>query len=344
MRAKALVLAAALTLVGGAGAEEEKNGAAAAAETPARSLSCRLAATTPVRADTLVYDADQGGRVIAKLTGRSIPITVTRFPATMKGRARVATSLGKSAVRIEGWLDPARMRYFATRDLPLVGSHVWLTAGMELGLISASPAGFTLRHTILGSDGQHLEAPIPCDGVSLEPTPVPETEPPRNARNYQMKNDRIDLYGRPGGDVVFTLKMTEGARKVFWSTEVRGGYIHVMSRSDVTIDAWARAGDLSYLHHGELHDVSAIAPKPLEEPRLALHDPPDVLTATAELPIHARPENSTTQIGAVEPGARFFPMEQSGNWTNVMPEGLGVLPPDGGGFWVRTSGLPKHQD
>ena len=43
----------------------------------------------------------------------------------------------------------------------------------------------------------------------------------------------------------------------------------------------------------------------------------------------------------IEVGASFYPMEISHGWTNIMPEGLGILPPEGGGFWVRTSGLPK---
>src|SRR5690606_12100968 len=120
----------------------------------------------------------------------------------------------------------------------------------------------------------------------------------KNARNYQMREATLDLYDRPGGDVVFTLRMAGEARKVFWSTEARGGYVRVVSRGDVTIDAWARAGALSYLRHGELFDLSAIAPKALEEPRLALQDPPDVLTAISEMPIHARPENSQNAIGA----------------------------------------------
>jgi hypothetical protein len=34
-------------------------------------------------------------------------------------------------------------------------------------------------------------------------------------------------------------------------------------------------------------------------------------------------------------------MEVSGAWTNVMPESLAVLPPDNGGFWVRTASLPN---
>ena len=337
----AFPIVAALALAGLAGAEEEKNGAAAAAEAPARSLSCVIGGTTAVRADTEIFDQQTAGAAVAKLTGGALPLTLSHFPKSMQGRLRLATSRGKSAVRIEGWVEADRMRFIAERDLPLVGGHVWLTGGMQVELVGASPAGFTLRHTIVGSDGQALEGPIPCDAVSLELVPVTAAEPPKNARNYQMKGDTLDLYDRAGGQVVFTLRMAEGARKVFWSTEARGGFLHVMSRGDITIDAWARASDLSYLRHAELFDLTALAPKPLPEPRLALSDPPDILTATADMPIHPLPQNAKTPVGAVEAGARFYPLEQSGDWTNVMPEGLAVLPADGRGFWVRTAGLPK---
>src|SRR5690606_22543633 len=112
---------------------------AAAAEAPARSMSCRVIGTTPVRPDTLIYDEPIAGKAIGKLTGRAVPITLSRFPQGMTGRLRLATSDGKSAVRVEGWAPVDRMRFFTARDLPLVGGHVWLTGGMELRLVGASP-------------------------------------------------------------------------------------------------------------------------------------------------------------------------------------------------------------
>lgn len=44
-------------------------------------------------------------------------------------------------------------------------------------------------------------------------------------------------------------------------------------------------------------------------------------------------------IGVVEQGAKVYPMERSAGWVNVYPESLVVMPPDSGGFWVRSEDL-----
>jgi len=303
------------------------------------SKACVVAGTTPVPADTMIFDQRKGGQAIAKLTGPSLPLRITEFPDPFQGRLALETSRGAKALRIEGWVDSAKLRLFARRDIPLVGRHVWLTKGMPVTVKRARAMGFEIEHDILGSD-QKLSATAPCGAVQLEFPTITSPAPPRRARTYQMKKAQLELFDGPGGDRVFTLKMEEDTRKVFWSTELRGGYVHVLSRADVTIDAWARASDLTYLHHAELFDLEAIAPKPLSSPTLALQDAPTPLVAIKALPIHRKAENGEP-IGEVETGADFYPMEQSGDWTNIMPVGLAVLPPDDGGFWVRTAGLPK---
>jgi hypothetical protein len=232
------------------------------------------------------------------------------------------------------------LRFFAARDLPAIGSHVWITKGQQLTLTGASSSEFAITHGIMGTGGAKLSTKIPCDAVSLQPPSLDASEPPKNARTYQMKNDSIDLYDEPGGQVVFTLALDEGTRKVFWSTESRAGYLHVMSRADITIDAWVKYGDVTFLRHAELFDLANVTPKPFKERKLTIADPPAVVIVPSEVPIHAKPENSPTSIGALEAGARIYPMEVSGDWTNVMPESLAVLPAEGRGFWVRTSGLP----
>ena len=98
---------------------------------------------------------------------------------------------------------------------------------------------------------------------------------------------------------------------------------------------------VTFLRHAELYDLASITPRPLKERKLKIQDPPDVLVVDSEMPIHSKPENMPTPIGFIEKGARIYPMEVSGAWTNIMPESLAVLPPDSGGFWVRTAGLKK---
>ena len=311
------------------------------AEDPAPPLSCVLKGETAMKADTVLYDQGAGGNPVAKLTGAQVPLTVSQVPAKLQGRVRVSTSSGTGAVRIDGWADRGAFRFFAARDIPIVGAHVWLTRGQELQLVGSSAKDFRATHTVLGSAQQSLDVSIPCDAVSLSIPAVEDAEPEAGSRTFQMSTDSIDIYDEPGGKVVFTLQMAEEARKVFWGKKQRSGYLHVSSRGDITIDGWVKARDVTFLRHAELFDLANIMPKATKDKKLALADPPQALVAQAELPIHRKPENSPNPIGFVEPGARFYPMEVSGEWTNIMPETLAVLPPDGGGFWVRTSGLPK---
>ena len=303
-------------------------------------LSCVIQGETPVKADTEVLDRGSKGTAIAKLTGAKVPLTIRHFPNPLKGRVEISTSKGKGSVRIDGWADKDSFRYFASKDLPVVGANIWITKGQELHLVGASTKGFTTELKILGSTSPVKTVTVPCNGVTIEMPDMPADDMPERARTYQMRADSIDLYDGPGGALVYTLQMEEGTRKVFWSTESRGGYVHVVSRADVTIDAWAKQRDLTWTRHAELMDLAAVAPKPFRERKLAIKDPPAVVVADKELPIHDKPQNRPTPIGYIEVGSRFYPMEKSGEWTNVMPESLAVLPMDGGGFWVRTAGIP----
>jgi hypothetical protein len=308
---------------------------------PAKPLSCQVSGETPVAADAMVYDRGSGGYAIAKLTGAKLPITVTHVPNPSNGRIGISTSTGDNALRIDGWVDKSTVRFFAVRDLELVANSVWITKGQELKVTGATSTDFMVEHKVIGSNEPALSTNVPCDGATLIWAPPDPADPPAKARNYQMKSDVLELFDGPRGALVYTLKLDENARKVFWSTEQRGNFVRVMSRSDITIDAWAKASELTALRHAELFDHSAVAPRPFPERKLEVQDPPAVVVVDKEMPIHMKPGNSPTPIGWAEVGARIYPMERSGDWTNIMPESLGVLPPEGGGFWVRTAGLPK---
>jgi hypothetical protein len=306
------------------------------------SLTCTVS-DEPIVPETLLYDLGSGGTAIGKLTGARVPLELSSFPEKLqKGRVKVRTTKAGGYVRIEGFAAMTAFRFFAARDLPVAGTGgVWISKGQEVKLSDANGSGFTVTKSVLGSDGQEVTASSGCDGIELDLQQVDATEVPARARHYQMKNATIDLYDEPKGSASFTLKMTEETRKYFWSTEARSGFVRVMSRGDLTIDAWARARDLKQLSHAEISGLDDVAPQPLKENHLTLENPPAVLTATAELPIHAKPQNAQHGIGVVEVGAKFYAMQKSGDWTAILPESLAIMPPDDGGFWVRTSGLPK---
>ncbi|MBW2457159.1 MAG: hypothetical protein JRI68_21775 [Deltaproteobacteria bacterium] len=303
--------------------------------------SCVVTGHTAVKADTTVYDQRSGGTAIAKLTGAKVPLAVNQIGKSASGgRVHVSTTKPSGYLRIDGWAARDGFRFFAARDLPVAGSNVWISQGQQLSVQEGKGGKLEVSHKLLGSAGQQVKATVPCDALTLTFPTIPADEAPERSKTYQSKTNEIALYDQPRGEVVFTLRMEDEVRKVFWSTEARGGYVHVVSRTDVTIDAWVRWRDVTALRHAELFDPSYVAPKPWPIKTLRIQDPPAARTATKDLPVHHKAENSLTAIGAVEKGAQFYPMEQSGDWTNVLPSNLGVLPA-GGGFWVRTASLPK---
>ena len=187
----------------------------AAADDKDKALSCQVVGATPVKADTPIYDRGSGGNAVAKLTGAKVELTIEHFPNPLRGRIKISTSHGEKNVRIEGWVDKSALRFFAARDLSAIGSNIWITKGQELSLTGASATGFKAEHKMLGSAGGAIKYSLPCDGVTLQLPTVDATEPPKQARTYQMQKDSIELFDKPAGDVIYTLNMEEGTRKVF---------------------------------------------------------------------------------------------------------------------------------
>ncbi|MBI4699624.1 MAG: hypothetical protein HY744_00415 [Deltaproteobacteria bacterium] len=318
--------------------------AGASAEPPA-APGCVLSGITPGRTGTVLYAAATSGEPVAKLTGAELPLQVSRLGADpRRGRVKMATGGHAPHVRVEGWAPLEAVMLFAARDLPVAGAHVWITAGQKLEIAAAQPDALAVEHVVLGSNEQRARATVPCDAVALRPPRVEPTVLPRQARGYAMKGAGLDLYDRPGGDVVFSLDLLAGAGQSFWSTESRGGFVHVMARSDVTIDAWARTAELSPIRPGELIESDVPSPRLPPPQKLAISEPRPVVAARSPIEIREGPRPEARVIGSVEPGARIYVMESAGDFTNVLPEGLGVLPADGKGFWVPASELPKADD
>jgi hypothetical protein len=226
------------------------------------SSTCALRGTLPVVKGTPVFDAATGGRVVAMFSGAFSPLTMTELPTdAATGRARVQTSNGSATFRIDGYVAPSSVRLFTTRDLPVASAHVWISNGREVKLARATGDTLGIEMLVAGSDKQTVRADAPCDALALERLPAPPFEVPKNARGYLMKKATIDLYDAPKGSVVFQIRMTEGTGQLFWSTEAKLGYVHVMSRSDLTVDAWARLSELDPLRRGEMMD-QLVPPKP----------------------------------------------------------------------------------
>jgi len=333
-------------LAGGAGgvpdAYADEAAAAAPVEANVTSPGCAIKGTYPPAKNTKLFDAASGGSVIATLTGAPIPMTLTEIPFDpTAGRARLATSTGSGALRLDGFVAASDLSLFTTRDISVYGGSVWISSAQKVRLIKASTNSLTVEMTVAGTANQTIRASAPCEAFSLERGKPQVFEVPGNGRGYMTKKQTVELYDKPNGDVVLSLSMLEGAGQLFWSTETKAGFVHVTSRGDLTIDAWARWRDLDPLKKGEMMDQYI---PPMMQPggaQLAFDKPPPVVRATREIPIRAKRDEAAKLIGVVQPDSEIYVLETVAGWTNVLPKHLGIVPPEDGGFWIPSAEVPK---
>jgi hypothetical protein len=335
----AVALGGAALVAGGGGAGGLVT--SAHADPPAAGSSCTLKGNVVVPKGVEVFDAASGGRLIARFTGARLPLALSEVPAdAAAGRARVATSLGQG-LRIEGWASGQAVPAFTVRDAAVVASHVWITAGQRVKLVGDAGGSISVEKVIAGSAGQSVRATGPCDAFALEPGGQRAMEAPGSGRGYTMRSPTLELFEAPNGASVFTLRMSEGSGQLFWSTESRAGFVRVASRGDVAVEAWARVRDLEPLKKGEMMDQAAAPVTVVDGAELALDKPPPLVRATKDIPVRARRDDKERPIGVIEAGGEVYVLETIVGWANVLPKGLGVMPPADGGFWIPSSEVPK---
>ncbi|KYF67516.1 hypothetical protein [Sorangium cellulosum] len=304
--------------------------------------TCKLKGTAPVNKGVRLHDAPSGGRTIANFTGALVPMTLSAIPADpASGRARLSTSDGSPTLRIDGYIAPTDIAVFTTRDIPVISGHIWISSAQKVKIVAATGDSLRAELSISGSEGQTARASAPCDAFALQRGAPMKMEVPGSARGYLMKTSTIELFDRPNGDVIFTLKMLEGTAQLFWSTEAKAGFVHLMSRGDLTVDAWGRLKDLEPLKKGELMDQYIPPTTAVAGAQLALDKAPPIVKATRSIPIRARRDEKERPVGEIEAGAEIYLLETVAGWTNVLPKALGMTPPDEGGFWIPAAETPK---
>ena len=322
-------------------ADEVRPSAPAAARSGITGPGCLLSGTEPAGKGLQIFDAPSGGRAIGSFSGTFVPLRLSDFPADpAAGRARVSTSTGAGSVRLDGWVAPATIPVYTAHDLSVMGGHVWISTAQKVTLVQAAAGSLTGEIAILGTSGQTARASGPCDAFTLQRGTPSAMEVPGNGRGYLMKTASLDLFDDANGSAVFALKMSEGSGQLFWSTESRAGFVHLKSRSDLTIDAWARQRDVEPLKKGEMMDQFVPPTTAISGAQLALDPPPRVVKATKEIPIRIKRDAKDTPVGAIEIGAEVYVLETITGWSNILPKGLALTPPDDGGFWIPSSEVP----
>lgn len=314
--------------------------AEALAQSSGAAASCTLRGVAPVTKGVELWEAASGGRALARFTGAPIALTVSDVPSDATGRARVGTSTGQG-LRIDGYVHAPSLPAYTVRDVDVVPGHVWIAAGERVKLSGASAGALAVERTVSGSAGQVVRASGPCEALALSPAGHRTMEVPGNGRGYVTRTPTLDLFGEPNKTSVLTLRMSEGAALLFWSTETRGNFVRVASRGDIVIDAWARRSDLEPLKKGEMMDQVAAPQTVVDGATLALDKPPPLVRATKDVPVRALRDEKERPIGMLEAGAEVYVMERIAAFTNVLPKGLGLMPAEGLGFWIPTSEVPQ---
>ncbi len=331
--ASIVIAAAALAPVGAQAQDPKPTGSGPA---------CVLKGSYPGPKGAQIFDAAAGGRAVANFTGALVPMAVSDFPADpATGRARIATSSGSASFRVDGWVSPAVLDVFTTRDVPVQAGHVWITGAQKVKLVQASPGALTVEIAVPGTAGQAARAAASCDALSLQPGTPTAMEVPGNGRGYVGKPGSLDLFEEPGGSAIYTLRPVAGAPILFWSTETREGFVHIRTRGAIAVDAWARGRDLDPLKPGETMDQLVPPATVVTGAQMALGGSPRVGKAARDIPVRARREEKDRPIGVVEAGAEIYLLGHMMGWVDVLPRDLGVMPADGGNFWIPEADAPR---
>jgi hypothetical protein len=297
-------------------------------------MACEVRGNPIMTKGAMLFGAAQGGYAIASFAGQPVDLRTQEFPSAPTGRAKVRTAGG---VRMEGWIDVGQLPMVADRDLPIVPGHVGVAMGVKAAFASASGGQLTTSVALSGPVNQTVRVTAPCNAYTFERRTRPPGEVPGSGRGYLPRSGEVPLYDDPNGSTIFTVHAAgPGAGLLFWSTETRGAFVHVLYREDLVIDAWARASDLDALKVGETMDQVAPSTSVPGSARLMVSGQPTIVRAVKDVPLRltVKDGGNSPPIGFIEAGAEMYVMETVIGWSSVLPRALNVMPPTDHSFWV----------
>lgn len=314
------------------------------AKAPEPVASCGQRGSVVFDKDSVLSDA--AGRNVARFSGGESAVTLLAPPADGSDQALIETGTGHGSFRIRGTVKAAELRTFSNVSLPIVPGHVWLRPGVRVvaaGMSSGLNAGkVKIEKQVSSPFNQLFHALADCSALTFTPPPASGFSTPGNARVFLMKVSLLDLYDQPApqGRIVFTVQRSPSSDSVrFFSTEQRGGFVHIQYGGEVGIDAWAKAADLQALPRGETSDVPPASYTLSSPPQLQLEKAPRIVQTKRELPLRVAARDAEAPVGVIEADTDVYVMDTVAGWANVLPKSLHVLPFGNLSFWVKAAEL-----
>jgi hypothetical protein len=291
-----------------------------------------------------IYSAKDGGTPIAGFATQEVNVEVSDFPADpSSGRAKIKTGKGTGSVRIEGWIDATKIPLSAKTDLAIVPMHVWIGRGEPVKLKGAS-AGKLAVQTTISATQQTLKAKASCGDLTVGRIKVDEFQMPTSSKKYVLKKTSLDLYDGPSaGSSIFTVEVpTPESGVLLYSTETKGGYVHVQHGGSLVIDAWAKTADLKPFPKGEMLDaLGSSSMVSISPAKLKVEGTTKEVKVNKDVQLRLSANDAVKPIGVIEDGAEVVVIDTVGDWSRVFPKGLEIIPPDGKDFWVKAKDLTQ---
>jgi hypothetical protein len=298
--------------------------------------SCTLRGEPVLPANLPIFDAPSGGVEIGHFTGAKAALSISTFPEASGGRAGVETS----GFRIKGFVRVRDLPVYAARPVPVYAGHVWISEGRRVSVIGGGPGRLHAEKTLVSPISGYFHGWAPCDAFTLGERVPSGWTPPGGARGYVLARERVNLYSAARGDVVTTIERASGGPPVLlWSMDREASWVHVEHHGDVTLDAWAKAEDVSPLPPGETMDQLAPSASVPGTPRIQVQGPSKIVRVGGAVSIRGAASDAASVIGSVEAGVEVMVLDTVAGWASVVPKGLAVMPSGPNQFWVKVRDL-----
>ncbi len=301
-------------------------------------MRCALRGRAQLPLNTPIQSPD--GRALARFSGADAELAVSELTLAASPRARVETGAPRGSFRVRGLVDAAKLPLYTASRVPIAEGHLWIGERRLVSVLGVAADKLKIQKVAAPPLQQTFTAWTTCAALSLEPGTPPGWSPPGDARGYALHKDALELYASPQGNAVGVLYKAPGAGAVlFFGSEQSAGFVRVERHGDVSVNAWAKASELTALPRGETMDQLATLPSLRGPARLALPSEPRVVRTTREVPLRAAAKETEPLIGVIGADTETYVIDVMAGWVSVLPKAMDVMPVDGGQFWVKKSEL-----